>query len=204
MATALCLGCFSEVIRFSDTPSTLPRNEQWKEALIVDLLSRTPELNIHRMNGQSDNQVYTHEDGREAVYDGNDSLVTDPVNQGSYNYYHAVDRPLAHFAKDIHPWIKWGNARGDPSTRDQRISAYMKDLRLGISAALHTRSIEIGETSMQFTSKTERAVVRLFLRAITATRDDALFDMYENPENATEERLDQFLEALEPQLRKTL
>ena len=200
-AMILCSGCFSEKIKRSPTPSTSAIEEQWKEALIIDILSNTPELNIHRMNGQEGNQVYVHESGAEIVFDVDENKVSDPVNQGSYNYYNAVEEPLAHFAKDSHPWLKWGNTRDDPSTKDQRLTAYLKDLKIGIITTYEKRSVEAGKTTVSYNSKTERAVAMKFLEIISKSGDQSLFDMYKNPPNATDKKIDKFLSNIEPIFR---
>jgi len=200
----LCSGCESEKIKKSPTPSKSLLEDQWKEALIIDILSNTPELNIHQMNGQTENKVYVNEDGREAVFDADGNLVTDPTNKGSYNYYDAIKEPLAHFAKDTDPWLKWGNARNDPSAPDQRLKAYLKDLKIGIITAYESRSVEVGKTTVTYNSKTERAVALKFLEIIRKSGDQSLFDMYKNPATISDVKIDQFLSNIEPFFRSEI
>ena len=52
------------------------------EALVVDILSNTPELNSHRMNGETDNKVYIKDDGSEAVFDKNKQASDHSGEQG--------------------------------------------------------------------------------------------------------------------------
>ncbi len=56
------------------------------------------------------------DDGREAIYDSNGYLVTDPRDEGSYNHsvpdkqwWKITDRNSAHFKLDVLPWIILGN-----------------------------------------------------------------------------------------------
>jgi len=97
------------------------------------VLKNTPELNIHQMRGAVNNKVYISKDGhKEAVYDNSGKLVTDPVNMGSYNYSHPSDEPFGHFVNDMLPWIMWGNSKDDPTSISERLSAYSKDLYIGL------------------------------------------------------------------------
>ncbi len=201
LAVLLCSGFMSENIKKAPTHSKSAAKDQWKEALIIGILSNTPEINIHQMNGATKNKVYVFEDGREAVYDAQGKLVTDPTNKGSYNYYNRVKEPLAHFAKDSDPWLKWGNARNDPSTPDQRLTAYLKDLKTGIITTYENRTVEVGKTTVSYNSKTERAVAMKFLEIIRKSGDQSLFDMYKNPTTATDAKIDQFIRNIKPVFR---
>ena len=182
------------------TDSSLPIQDQWKEALIINILSKTPELNIHRMNGQEGNIVLIHKDGKEHVYDENKNIVKDPTNRGSYNYYNAIEEPLAHFAKDTHPWLILGNARNDPSSLEERLTAYLKDLKIGIVSTYEERSIDPLNSTVSYNSKTEKDVVSLFLNIISKSGNNTLFEMYKNPDSIADSKIDQFLKDIEPVL----
>lgn len=105
-------------------------DNRWKANFIFVTLANTYEVNIHRMNGETGNQVVTDPQGHsEAVYDEDGKLVTDCANMGSYNYHNAQSEALRHFAFDTWPWIEFGNCREDPTTAEQRIEAYLKDLK---------------------------------------------------------------------------
>jgi hypothetical protein len=95
--------------------------------LVYVALEHTLEVRVHRMNGALDNQVFVHESGAEAVYDGNGRLVTDCVNRGSFNYFLPAEHPLLHFAGDMLPWIMLGNCREDPTTPGERLDASVLD-----------------------------------------------------------------------------
>ena len=115
--------------RFDSTYFDSEEN-RWKANFVYVLLANTYEVNIHQMNGESGNRVFTHKDGHsEAVYDANGDLVTDCANMGSYNYHPMQKEPLLHFANDSWPWLAWGNCREEPTNSDQRIEAYLKDLK---------------------------------------------------------------------------
>ncbi len=108
-----------------------------KAAFIEFWLGHTFEVHAHRMRGANANEVYLAPDGHsEAVYDAAGDLVRDPINQGSYNYAHPVEQPLAHFVADILPWLRWGNASNDPTSVKERTDAYLLDLQDGLHRAL--------------------------------------------------------------------
>lgn len=96
------------------------------------ILRNTPEYYQHNI-GTSGNTVYVHESGAEAVFDVNNDIVTDDINQGSYNYYDYRKDPFRHFISDRLPWILYGNTPKDSSTRSQRIQAFIKDFQKGFS-----------------------------------------------------------------------
>jgi hypothetical protein len=107
--------------------------------LLGKILSNTLEIESHNLNGVTGNTLYLSEDGhKEAVYDLHGNLVTDPINEGSYNYYHYKDYPYRHFFFDILPWIFWGNAETDTSTVQDRIVAFSKDFARGIRITFKT------------------------------------------------------------------
>jgi hypothetical protein len=102
-------------------------------AILVAWLANTSEIEIHRTGGAGDNEVYVSKDGHhEAVYDASDKLVADGVNDGSYNYAHPYLDSLGHFSVDILPWIELGASQQDPTTKQARLEAYLKDLRQGL------------------------------------------------------------------------
>lgn len=99
--------------------------------IINFILKNTYENNIHKMRGEEENQVYTKKTGEEAVFDKDGKLVTNPWNQGSYNYG-KYEMPIQKFELDIWPWLVWGNARNDPTTFEERFYYYIMDLDRGI------------------------------------------------------------------------
>lgn len=99
--------------------------------IINFILKNTYEINIHRMRGEEENQVFTKETGEEAVFDKDGKLVTNAWNQGSYNYG-KYEKPIQKFELDIWPWLIWGNTRDDPTSFDERFYYYLMDLDRGI------------------------------------------------------------------------
>jgi RHS repeat-associated protein len=68
------------------------------------------------------NNKYVSEDGHEeGVYDENGNLVTDSVNQGTYNKSDPQTNPIGHFVNDIFPYWVWGNSEDDPTSWTDRI-----------------------------------------------------------------------------------
>lgn len=100
-------------------------------AVINFILQNTYEINIHRMRGEEDNQVYTKDTGEEAVFDKDGNLVTNDWNKGSFNFG-TYAKPIQKFELDIWPWLVWGNTREDPTSFDERFYYYMMDLDTGI------------------------------------------------------------------------
>ena len=59
----------------------------------------------------------------EAVFDQNGNLVTDPVNEGSYNMSDPVSDPFGHFIDDVIPYYIHGNSEDDSSSIWDRLTA---------------------------------------------------------------------------------
>jgi hypothetical protein len=113
--------------------------ESEKVHAIAAILRNTSEVHIHRMRGGDNNSVYVSPDGHsEAVYDSDGKLVKDGINDGSYNYFHPQADALRHFSVDIAPWLLFGQSRRDPTTRTERVHAYIADLFEGVKRALET------------------------------------------------------------------
>jgi hypothetical protein len=141
-----------------------PNSEQLSS--IRYILKNTYENNIHKMRGETENEVYTNNDGREAVYDKDEKLVTNSYNQGSYNYG-SYDEPIKKFLLDIGPWLLWGNARNDPTSFNERLYYYTLDLDYGIQKYIFDGSKEQIETVL-FNNLTEdeKEVYYIFLYLI--------------------------------------
>lgn len=130
-------------------------------SIINFILSHTYENNIHKMRGETENQVYTNEKtGQEYVYDGNGKLVTNPYNQGSYNYGN-YNEPFKKFYLDILPWLRYGNAKNDPTNFGERLYAYIWDLDYGIQSYIfNTEKIET--VSYKKLSQNEKEIAHFF------------------------------------------
>jgi hypothetical protein len=144
-----------------------PQNPNQEQLSIINyILKNTFENNIHRMRGETENKVYTHEDGREAVYDKDGNLVTNSYNKGSYNYA-PYNRPIEKFLLDIAPWLQWGNARDDPTSFNERLYYYSLDLDYGIQKYIFEGSGENFERILfNELSENEKEVYYIFIHII--------------------------------------
>jgi hypothetical protein len=135
-------------------------------SVIYYVLKNTYENNIHKMRGETENKVYTNADGREAVFDKDDNLVTNSYNAGSFNYF-SNDEPIKKFLGDIAPWLQWGNAKDDPTSFSERLYYYTLDLDHGIQSYIFNGSKETLE-SVDFASlsQNEKEVYYIFLHLL--------------------------------------
>jgi hypothetical protein len=163
-------------------------------AFIFSILYYTTELNIHRMNGQTENQVFVHDQGGEAVYDKNGDLVTDCVNKGSFNYAHYKREPLEHFSIDILPWLRWGNCREDSTTINQRIEAYTLDFQAGFEIASSDTGGYFLPTDFDPSNPTLSVTLAFFLKAFESEGFE-LYDFIMNAQS-NETECARFLKAL--------
>jgi hypothetical protein len=92
------------------------------------------------MGGASGNSVLLGQNGhKEAVYDKEGKLVTNCSNQGSFNFFHPVLRPLGHFEADTLPWLKSGNCTNDSTSYNERLKAWEKDFKKGLTVAIKNK-----------------------------------------------------------------
>lgn len=133
-----------------------------KETFIYYALANTFETHAHNLGGVTTNEVFMNTDGREAVFDENEELVTDCLNAGTNNYFFYSEDPLLHFAADTAPWFEFGNCEGDSSTREERVGAFAKDFVDGIALVIESTD-PIGEIDMEQLSESEVQVINLFL-----------------------------------------
>ena len=167
---------------------------QAEAAFIFSVLFNTYESNTHQMNGEIGNKVYVHDDGREAVFDSEGNLVAACENKGSFNYAHYKKEPLAHFAVDILPWLRWGNCREDTTTREQRILAYIADFENGFDIASSDNRGYFLPANFDFGQPGQSETIAFFLLAF----DNSNFDLYSfimNDQYSEEARL-KFIQAL--------
>ena len=146
-----------------DRPGNPNRNQL---AIVHYILQNTFENNIHKMRGETDNVVYTNKDGREAVYDKNGNLVTNSYNRGSFNFA-SYDEPIHKFLLDIAPWLKWGNAKDDPTSFQERLYYYTLDLDYGIQKYIFEGSMEnIKSISFNTLTDEEKEVYYIFIKLL--------------------------------------
>lgn len=186
-------------------------NTKVQAAFIYTLLANTEELRIHQFNGATDNKVYVKNDMENGGYpemvvrfekdqngekiDGTGVHVTDCENKGSFNFKHPQREPLGHFAQDILPWIKWGNCREDTTTREQRISAYIMDVELGLERIIANQSSYYLPNDFNFQKSGQAETVAFFTTALESSNFD-LYSFIMNEQSSQEKRKD-FYKALE-------
>ncbi len=187
-------------------------------AFIFTVLSNTRELRIHQMNGEIYNEVHLRRRGGESVYkferdengnkiEGTGVPVTDCVNKGSHNYFHPYKAPLRHFSGDMIPWFVQGNCIGDPGSRnpgsrEQRVEAYVQDLREG-----HERALSSGDDfslpwSFRFRKTGQSEAISFFSKALERSEFD--FTAYYPGEITNPEKQEQFFQALEAGIKDLL
>ena len=68
--------------------------------------------------GNENNIKFISPDGHgEAVFNPDGTLVTDPVNMGTYNFNSPNELlGVPHFVNDVLPYYVWGNSPEDPTT----------------------------------------------------------------------------------------
>jgi hypothetical protein len=148
-------------------------------AVIHAVLSATQEVFIHQQRGASENKVYLSPDGhKEAVYGSDGKLVSDGMNDGSYNYFHPQADPMRHFLFDIHPWVLWGASEKDPTSLHERIFAYVSDLERGITAA--SKATDSGKITLKELKAGEIEAYAILLRVIHEGGAEELFTLIEN------------------------
>ena len=87
---------------------------------------------FHQLGGADDNQkfVWGEDNQYEAVYDGENCLVTDSLNMGTYNYFNPTGNVLEqgmHLVADVVPYMIFGNTPYDfISGFDDRIGALVQ------------------------------------------------------------------------------
>ncbi len=86
------------------------------------------------LSAQNENQKYIHPIlGYEVVIDGKGSIVTDPLNVGTYNFYNPagygypndlITSDNNHFWQDVFPYFLRGNSQSDPSGALERLGRF--------------------------------------------------------------------------------
>jgi len=180
----------------NDVSGIKSRSENEKISFLYQALANTSEVYIHGMRGATENKVFLHKDGHnEAVLGPDGKSVTDCVNRASYNYYHPHKEPLLHFTYDIFPWIVWGNCREDPTSRRERISAYMSDLAVGFEKA-HDMPVQLEIPSdLDMTEDGRWQAVAFFLKAIEKANQD--LDVFVSSDKVDLREAGQFFDDIE-------
>lgn len=190
-----------------------------KIAFIYTLLANTSELRTHQFNGEIYNEVWlskkpTESGGyAEGVFrfehdetgnkiDGTGTLVKECENMGSYNYKHPVKKPLGHFALDTLPWIELGNCREDTTTKKQRISAYVKDIELGLERIIQSNLPYVIPANFKFGEIGQSETVAFYIKLLES-RDFDLYSFVMTGQSNRKERI-KFYSILEQGLVDTI
>ena len=120
-----------------DTDQEIPDREL---SIIYFILDNTEEYHIHCMRGEEQNQVFVHNDGTVVVFDKNHHQVTN-YNRGTIRIARKDD-PIGHFILDTQPWLNFGVDSNDPTSIEERLEAYLKDVQNAIFVFLFHRKGE--------------------------------------------------------------
>ena len=152
-----------------------------KLAFTVAALAKTQELHIHQMRGATKNRVYVSPDGHsEAVFDEQGKMVTDCANMASYNYFLYDREPLEHFLFDMLIWIEQGNCPLDPTSRNERVDAYLQDFRSGAIQVFNGRPASL-PADFKFSGKGQAEAAAFFLAALRNTPAQEISFLYTSP-----------------------
>lgn len=166
-------------------------NFKARSAFIYTLLANTEELRIHQFNGETKNEVWVSNGATDSGgyaelvvkfkfdengnrIDGTGAHVRDCENMGSFNYKHPVYSPLGHFAQDILPWIEWGNCSGDTTSQEQRISAYVEDIEIGLERVIASGTGYVLPVNFSFSESGQAETIAFFIKAFEL----AEFELY--------------------------
>ena len=117
-----------------DIKEEIPEREL---SIIYFIMDNTEEYHIHCMRGEDQNQVFVHNDGTVVVVDKNHHQVTN-YNRGTIRIARKSD-PIGHFILDTLPWLNFGVDSNDPTTIEERLEAYLKDMQNAIFVFLFHR-----------------------------------------------------------------
>ena len=174
-------------------------------AKVVFLLSNTYETEVHRMQGQKENETYLHKDGKqEAVYDKNGKLVKDGINDGSYNYYHPKKDSLRHLTFDMAPWIMLGASRKDPTSLKERVHAYSAEIFAAISRIRKDGKSEGEEHESTLEKLGEAEAAAMILMAIEKGSADNFLKALDSNHDLTDDQLIKLVNAFESGLLSLL
>ncbi len=106
---------------------------------------------VNGTNPANNSKVVTTSTGQEGIYDENDNLVNDNVNQGTVNYADPESNPVGHVIVDVVPYVVWGNTEEDPTSFRERLAALF-----GIENGCYRESVHLTKSQRNKDAK-ERA-----------------------------------------------
>ncbi len=141
-----------------DTDQEIPDREL---SIIYFILDNTEEYHIHCMRGEEQNQVFVHNDGTVVVFDKNHHQVTN-YNRGTIRIARKGD-PIGHFILDTQPWLNFGVDSNDPTSIEERLEAYLKDVQNAIFVFLfHRENNPIKQIHYSDLDKVDKEVCHFF------------------------------------------
>ena len=145
-----------------DTKEEIPQREL---SIIYFILDNIQEYHIHCMRGEDQNQVFVHTDGRVLVLDKHNNPVTN-FNRGSIRIAQKND-PIGHYILDTLSWLSFGVDSNDPTTIEERLDAYLKDMQNAIFIFLfHRRTEPIKQIQYSELSQIDKEVCHTFYQML--------------------------------------
>ena len=145
-----------------NTEEEIPQREL---SIIYFILDNTEEYHIHCMRGEDQNQVFIHPDGTVVVVDKHLHPVTN-YNRGTIRIARKND-PIGHFILDTQPWLNFGVDSNDPTTIEERLEAYLKDMQNAIFVFLfHRRNDPIKQISYSDLDQADKEVCQFFYQML--------------------------------------
>ena len=145
-----------------DTSQEIPQREL---SIIYFILDNIEEYHIHCMRGEEQNQVFIHTDGTVVVVDKHGNPVTN-YNRGTIRIARKND-PIGHFILDTQPWLNFGVDSNDPTTIEERLEAYLKDMQNAIFVFLfHRRNDPIKQISYKDLDQVDKEVCHFFYQML--------------------------------------
>ncbi|MCP4988134.1 MAG: hypothetical protein GY928_19430, partial [Colwellia sp.] len=86
----------------------------------------------HNLRTRGNRDFRNPDTGDQFIFNLEGALVVDVLNGGSFDIVSPKTSYLGHFRKDVLPYLRWGNAVDDPSTRRERLWAFVNTLAYGI------------------------------------------------------------------------
>jgi hypothetical protein len=166
------LGPYTAAIRSGQVPTR-------QLGVIYLSLRNLVEVVSHQLRNARGNKVYMHADGhRQAVVDEKGQYVKDGFNDAAYLYFTVREQPLLHFTYDVFPWLALGRTRIDPTSKAERIYAFMGDLEYAILKGRGERSALDALAASSWSSPGEITALAVFLEVIQLGKATEVFEWF--------------------------
>ena len=145
-----------------DISQEIPEREL---SIIYFIMDNTEEYHIHCMRGEDQNQVFVRHDGTVVVVAKHHHQVTN-YNRGTIRIARKND-PLGHFILDTQPWLNFGVDSNDPTTIEERLEAYLKDVQNAIFVFLfHRRGDPLKQIKYSELDQVDKEVCHFFYQML--------------------------------------